>query len=179
MNVQSIDPGTAGKGCAVAYSVHGRIIEVCFERFHERCWIHRPRALDRVVVERPEYQGARSDNARTGDLINLSWDGGTLAAAYAAVCDVELVELTPTQWKGQEAKPVQHARLWEILDASERLVLGGAPTYAAILRARERGALKRWKISGAACYPKSFTTQNLLDAAALNATYTGRLEKKG
>lgn len=168
----AIDPGVAGAGCAVADFDAGVLVEARFLRARD---VH-PRAFIRalVVVERPAYQGGRSLGARVQDHMALSWEGAALAYALAAN-PADVVELTPAQWKGSQHKPQQHARLWEVLDGRERGALGGAPTHAAIMRAREKGALDRWSKPGGAYYPSSFVRHNLLDAAALGCVYLGRL----
>jgi hypothetical protein len=155
-----------------------------------------------VVVERPALQGKKTRNARPQDLMNLAWSGALLAGAYAGRDGCPVLEFTPNDsrdprcvyhvkrsigaactcsrgWKGSEPKPVQHARLWEELSPAERLVLGGDLVRDAIYTARERGALDRWGKPGVAYYPRSFTTHNLLDAAALGCTYLGRLQRTG
>ncbi len=129
-----------------------------------------------VIVERPEYQGARSDAARTQDLLALSWEGAKFAAAYAGRYDATLVERTPGQWKGSEAKPPHHARLWDrCLVPMEKAKLGGEATRKRIMKAAEACALRPGK-SGASYYGrgKGSEVHNLLDAVALGCTYHGR-----
>jgi hypothetical protein len=183
-----IDPGSKGEGCACAlYSDH-ELVEAWFERAEWHGWqridfyargltLESTASIDLVVVERPEVQGQRTRGANPGDLMNLSWDGASLAFAYAGRERCPVIAPTPTEWKGTEQKPIQHGRLWRVLTDDEREILGGDHTGAMITRAKEKGALKRWKIAGAACYPASFTTHNLLDAAALGCIYFGRLTK--
>lgn len=86
--------------------------------------------------------------------------------------------VTPTEWKGSEQKPIQHARAWAVLSLSERAVLGGDATYAQIQRAIEKGALKRWHISGAECYPRKWRGHNLLDSVSMGCVYHGRMERR-
>jgi hypothetical protein len=131
-----------------------------------------------IVVERPEYQGERTQSARPQDLIALAWAGARAAAYAAGESTAEIIELTPSKWKGTEPKPIHHARLWAILSAPERAILGGDATGAAIEAAVERGAMSRWSKPGVAYYARSFKTHNLLDAAALGAHYLGRLPKR-
>lgn len=134
---------------------------------------------DEVIVERPEYHGARSDSARTQDLIALAWEGAMLAGAYAGRFGAPVCAYGVSEWKGSEAKPCQHARLWKVLDADERAVLGGDATWRAIDAAREKGALDRWSRSGGDYYPRGFKWADMLDAAALGATHLGRIRKVG
>lgn len=173
-----IDPGVAGDGNACAAFDGYELADVWFERAPRGSrMFHVVRQMfDLVVVERPEYQGARTDNARGKDVIDLPWEGALLAGVYAGRDGCHIIEMPPSKWKGSEPKPINHDRLWEVLSKRERKVLGGDSTYAAIQAALEKGALKRWKISGAACYPKRFTTHNLLDATAIYCVHLGRLE---
>jgi hypothetical protein len=187
MSLLAIDPGSAGQGNAAARFEHERLGGAWFERFANADQVRDRRTNYRglyygptfatVIVERPDYQGKRSDAARVADLIALAWSGALLAGAYAGRDGAELVEYTPRQWKGSEQKPIHHARLWAVLDAGERAILGGAATERRILEARERGALSRWAEPSAAYYG-SWTGHNLLDAVALGCVHLGRLEKK-
>jgi len=177
----SIDPGVAGEGNACARFKDSRLEAIWFERMNRNLRGAPPHrfAYDEVIIERPEYQGARTDNARGKDIIDLPWEGALLAGAYAGRGVCPIVEYPPSKWKGSEPKPINHDRLWEVLTSAERKVLGGTTTYKAIQKAIDKGALKRWKISGAACYPASFKMHNLLDAVALYCVHVGRLEKQG
>lgn len=174
----AIDPGSAGEGnaCAFFQSWGGRVAlsSVWFERLATP-FVGRPH-VETIVVERPAYQGLRSDQARVQDLLNLAWSGALLAGAYAGRDGAELVEYTPAQWKGSEQKPIQHYRLWQVLEPAERAVLGGAATERRILAAREKGALKRWPAGGK--WYGTWTGHNLLDAVALGCHHLGRLERK-
>ena len=174
--ILSIDAGHAfgGNACTLLDPSYG-LQSVWFERFTGgplKLEAHQ----DVVLVEKPEYQGARSDMARTQDLINLSWSGALLAGAYAARHRARLVELTPSEWKGQEHKAEMHSRLWSILDASERQVLGGDKTKAQIDSTLNKWIARRKK--GRVDYPASFKTHNLLDAAALGCVWLGRMPGK-
>lgn len=172
----AIDPGHAGEGNAcAAFATSGRLGAVWFERRSAN--LAHDYHVNAVVVERPAYQGARSDAARVADLLNLAWSGALLAGAYAGRDGAELVEYTPAQWKGSEQKPIQHARLWRVLDAEERALLGGAATERRVLEAREKGALNRWSKPGATYYG-AWRGHNLLDAVALGCVHLGRLERK-
>ena len=172
----AIDPGVAA-GCAVALFYQGALAGVRFARARS-AQVLDGLGVTVVVVERPEYQGARSLASRVQDLLALSWEGAALAAWYAGRAGAELVELTPSQWKGSEPKPIHHARLWAQLTLSERAILGGDATGAAIERAVEKGALSRWARPGASYYPRAFVTHNQLDAVALGCHYLGRLPRR-
>jgi hypothetical protein len=176
----AIDPGYSKKsdGCACAHSVDGVLVEVRFERAD--AFAHSCAALDaeHVIVEQPQQDG-RSWGVPPAVLIKLAWEGAKLAALYAGASRAELHDPTVSEWKGGEKKPAHHARLWAVLSPAERLVLGGEKTFAAIKAACAKGALCRWKLPSDELYPKSFTTHNLLDAAALLMWALGRLTKEG
>lgn len=159
--ITAIDPGVAQ--CAYADFRDDVLTRVGFDPPGQR--------PDVVVVERPEYHGARSNAARTQDLIALTWEGA--AAAYRF--GVLVVEYGASAWNQKRPKPITHHRLWAVLDDAERALLGGDATHDAIKRAIDKGAAKRW-VSGSRWYPASFQTHNLLDAAAIGCVYIGRLE---
>jgi hypothetical protein len=129
-----------------------------------------------VVVERPQ-QDERTRSIPPEVLAHLSWAGAALAYRYAGMLGCPVVEYTPTQWKGSVPKPVHHGLLWKVLSAGERSCLGGAATLAQINRAKEKGALDRWKKAGGDYYPESWLVHNLLDAACLGAFHLGRIGK--
>lgn len=162
--IVAVDPGVS----RCAYAVFGAddvLVSVGFDP---------PAAPDLVVVERPEYHGARSNAARTQDLIALAWEGA--AAAYRF--GVPVVEYGASEWNGGAPKPITHKRLWDALADSERLILGGLETYAGIELAIDKGAAKRWATGGKGghWYPRSFAAHNWLDATALGCVYLGRLQ---
>jgi len=175
----AIDPGYSAKsgGCAVAHAVEGELCSVSFKASLPTDDV--PRCVDHVIVEQPQQDG-RSDGVPTVTLIKLSWAGALLAGFYVGDnTGAVLHEPTPREWKGSEAKPAMHERMWAILSKAERQVLGGAATAKQIDAACERGALCRWSKSGAELYPSTFVTHNLLDAAAILMWAYGRLEKVG
>jgi hypothetical protein len=208
-----IDPGHAGKGNACTAFQSATLVEAWFERvvpggaplIARPEWESRRGAFLEVVVERPAYQGQRSDEARPIDLINLSWSGAMLAGAFLGRDGARLTEYTPNDvrdkdcpfhgrkaamsgrrfctcsrgWKGSEHKPVHHKRLWGVLSKAERKVLGGPLTEKQIIAACEKGALDRWAKSGVKYYPKNFDMHNLLDSSALGCYHLGRLERVG
>ncbi len=189
MNQIVIDPGYAGRGNACGAFEDGRLTCVWFEIVTST-----PRTVatlpaksfseykfeagfaDEIIVERPQ-QDARSARIPPAILMRLAWEGALLAGAFAGRDGARIIDYTPSEWKGSEPKPVNHKRLWKVLDDDERAVLGGDETRVAIEAACEKGALKRWGIAGAACYPKAFDTHNLLDVAAIGCFHLGRLEK--
>lgn len=175
MRLLAIDPGFArdGKGCACAAFTHGSLRSVWFERCPEDpASLTCSEELSYVIVERPQAD-RRSLSVPIQTLITLAWEGATLAAMYAGRGGALLTAPSVRAWKGSEAKPLQHKRLWAVLDQDEREILGGSATELAIRKACEKGALKRW--APGAYYPKSWLTHNLLDAVALGAKHIGRL----
>jgi hypothetical protein len=172
--VLSIDPGyaKASKGCACAATTGQILTGVWFTRpeNHTRFTRH----VSAVVVEKPQWDGR---DATAQVLIELTYQGALLAGLYAGEDGADVIAYTPRDWKGSEPKPVHHGRLWKILDADERAILGGDRTGAIIQAAKEKGALNRWARPGVTYYPRNFETHNLLDAAALNLFHLGRLPK--
>lgn len=190
--ILGIDPGHAGQGNACAAFVGGRLAATWFERVpasphaaHATQCAAAPWSFRVVVVEQPVYQGERSNRARPADLMNLSWSGALLAGVYAGRDGAPIVALPANDsggvrgWKGSEPKPIMHARLWAVLDDDERAIMGGDRTWAAIAKAREKGALNRWGRPGASYYPRAWVRHNELDAVALVCVYLGRLTRRG
>jgi hypothetical protein len=130
-----------------------------------------------IVYEEPQLDGRTLAVGATTTL-QLALSVGR-AVGRLERGNVEVHAYTPTQWKGSEPKPQNHARLWDVLTPAERLVLGGDATYRQIDKALEKGALCRWSKRGAEYYPRTFKTHNLLDAAALGCFHLGRLTKVG
>lgn len=168
-----------------------------------RAWFDRePRGegLEWIVVEQWQFRGMQ-DLAKATKLIKMM-TGGLLAAGHASAWGAPVTLVTPREWKGTEPKPLQHARMFfathamgctqrstlvytcrvchgaPILTPLERDLLGGDATGHAITAAVDKGAMSRWRISGAECYPRKFTTHNLLDATAIGCEHLGRLEKR-
>lgn len=166
--VLTIDPGATE--CACVYSVATRLQKAWFTNTPEL-------GVHVVIVECMQAD----ERTRAIDIRHLlaCQANGHRAAGFAEGRGAELISVTPTQWKGSEQKPIQHKRAWAVMTASEREVFGGAATERAILKAVDKGAMKRWHIAGADCYPRNWVMHNLLDAAAMNLIYTGRLEKRG
>jgi hypothetical protein len=134
--------------------------------------------LDAIVVEILVYRGA-VDGPRMPDLIRMARAGdravGHALANAEPAC--EIFEYTPAEWKGSEPKPMCHVRLWNVLDESEKAILGGDKTRQMIDLALHKGASSRWSQSGGSYYPKAYATADLLDAAALGCVHLGRLAK--
>lgn len=171
----TIDPGV--HACALAYLENAHVQAYALTNHVDRAALA---TLDvtHVVVERPEYQGLRTQSARVQDLIALSWAGGLMAGTIAGTTGAHLIELPPSAWKGSEPKPVHHSRVWALLTADERLVLGGAATHDAIDLAVDKGARERWKKGGAAYYPRAWKMHNVLDAVGMGLFYVGRMAKR-
>lgn len=166
--ILSIDPGSAKPGPACAYFKDGRLFHVEFS--------YRPTGagVRTVIVERLETRGA-ADVSRFKTLVDMAWCGAIAAGYAAAFHDAQIIEVTPFQWKNNEPKPTNHKRLWKALSPAERLILGGEATGQIIEHAVTKGALSKWRVTGAECYPKGFKTHNLLCAAAIGASHLGRM----
>jgi hypothetical protein len=171
----TIDPGV--HACAVAYLENSHVQAYDITNRVDRAMLGTLN-VTHVVVERPEYQGLRTQSARPADLMALSYAAGVMAGTIAGTTGAHLVELAPSTWKGSEPKPVHHARMCQLFTADERLVLGGDATLRVIEAAVEKGARERWKKGGAACYPRAWTMHNVLDAVALGLFYVGRMAKR-
>lgn len=172
MNVLAIDPGA--DSCACVTFEHDRVVRAEFAL--PPAW--EPAGPSIVVVERMQAD-ERTRHVDVRHVLACQWNAALCAGYLAGRTGAAVQWYTPTEWKGSEPKPAQHARLWDtVLSGDERAVFGGAATRAVIERAVEKGALKRWKIDGASCYPRSFMMHNLLDAAALGCVHLGRLEKR-
>lgn len=170
----AIDPGVHECGVAVfrGKKLERGSLETCAD------WIDLSHTYAGIVVERPEYQGARTQNAKIQTTMNLCWSGSKMAYYIAGAVDGDVKEITPTQWKGQLPKPIAHAHLWEVLTVAERELLGGIATADAIADAQRKGAAKRWP-PGYNPYPKRFTMHNVLDAVAIGCVELGRLTLVG
>lgn len=164
--IVAIDPGVTRSAYA-AFDERGRLLSVAFAA--PPC-----EGVDLVVVERPGYHGARSNAARTQDLIALAWEGAAAAYRFGA----PVIELSASGWNHSLPKPVVHSRMWKVLTDAERETLGGDATAARIERAVTKGAAKRWATGGKGghWYPASFAGHNLLDAAAIGCVYLGRVK---
>lgn len=172
-----IDPGVANRGSAYAVFSNGELVRTGFARAPGViAGLNDVRA---VAVERPEYQGAKSDAARVKNLIDLAWVGAALAYCYAGVYGAKVVEVVPSRWKGSLHKPQCHAMIWDALCAREAKVLGGNATYAAIERACEKGASEKWRKPGGDYYPRSFLRHNELDAVGIGLYVLDRLNLTG
>jgi hypothetical protein len=139
---------------------------------------HAPRPLSalstEIAVEQPEYQGDRSDKAKTQVLLALAWHGAMLAGQFAGRDQAPVFNYPVHEWKGSASKPMHHHAIWAQLTPAERRLLGGDKTAAAIDKACEKGALDRWRKEGVRYYPRTFETHNLLDSVGLCMHHTGR-----
>lgn len=178
--ILAIDPGASTCACAW-FGEGGELRDVEFNQYpeHER--------LTMVVVERMQAD-SRTRNIDVRNLLDCQFSGALAAGnACGATRHAEMKWLTPTQWKGSEPKPTQHARLFgvnaemtgrpAILSVAEQAILGGEKTRAVIAAAVKKGALDRWSKPGVKYYPAAFDTHNLLDAVALGLFVLGRLRK--
>lgn len=173
VNLLAIDPGA--ETCACVEFARDVIVRASFAL--PPTWHPRDGEPRIVVVERMQAD-ERTRHIDVRHVLACQWNGALCAGYLSGVHGAEVAFYTPTEWKGSEPKPVQHARLWDVLSDVERQVLGGDETRAAIEKAVDKGAARRWKIAGADCYPRKFVIHNLLDASALGCTHLGRLEKR-
>jgi len=173
VSVLAIDPGA--ETCACVEFARDVIVRASFAL--PPAW-HPMDGEPRIVVVERMQADERTRHVDVRHVLACQWNGAFCAAYLSGRTGAAVQWYTPTEWKGSEPKPVQHARLWQILSSDEHAILGGNATSEAIARAVDKGAARRWKIAGADCYPRKFTTHNLLDAAALGCTHIGRLEKR-
>jgi hypothetical protein len=168
----AIDPGFAarGKGCAVAVFLDGVLACTCFARPETVSANTLSVCAAEVVWELPQVD-ART-RASVPAIVQLAATGGTLAGLFAGASGGRVVAVTPTQWKGNVAKPVCHSRMWARLAFAERAVLGGDATAARIEAAKRAGALARW--APGEHYYGSWSGHNTLDAVALGVWRLGR-----
>jgi hypothetical protein len=204
--ILTIDPGYADHGNACVAGEHDREAVVRITQ----AWFEHPATFkpdeqlaprnanwranrdsggvfDEVVIERPQ-QDARSFSASPATLIELTRSGYLLAGMFAGRDGAAIREYHPRDWKGSEAKPIMHRRLWAILDEAEREVLGGPIVEALIVEACRKGGLDKWSRPGVSYYSQAKRARhgggrggfvhNLLDAGALLCVHTGRLQKR-
>jgi hypothetical protein len=177
-----VDPGYAksGEGNAVAHARDGVLRAAWFERYAGGSVgaVHVAGGIELVVAERPAFQGKRSLDAHPETLMRLAWEGALLAGAYASAYGARLVSIPSDDWKGEEPKAANHARLWDLLTPAEQRVLGGAATESLIRAAVRACAKLRWP-AGMTGYPdtKAALVHNKLCAAAMLMTVIGRMRK--
>jgi hypothetical protein len=177
----AIDSGYPECACAAAFG--RRVVWAGALRLDSLGTFYEARTrYDRVIVEIPQADGR---SVPVDDLLRVAVAGARLAERFAR--DGSCVdELRPREWKGSVPKPPHHMRMWSLLDASERELLGGDRTDAAILAACKRGAQGAWKKPGATYYRArelptvngTKITHDILDAAAL-ALYALRRLARG
>jgi len=173
--VLAIDPGYAkrGPGCACALFLNRRLSTVWYARPGQ----HAPAVPDgtMIVWECPAIR-PREDVSpgKANTLITLAATGAELAGQYSGQCGGRVVAIAPTEWKGTTAKPVQHGRLWAVLDPIERSIIAeaaGDPDVSARIEAAKRaGGLDRWSKAGHLYYG-SWPTHNILDAVGIGRWY--------
>lgn len=175
----AIDPGfgKTSRGCACARFVDGRLRAVWFTRPDRVAAPAEARAgglpaPTLIVWELPQDDSRSAGKAST--LIRLAAEGGTLAGLLAGRAGARVRAVPAGEWTAGAPKPVRHGRLWRVLDADERGLLGGGPTGDAIEAAKVAGALERWARPGVAYYPARFNAHNLLDAVGLGVWVLGR-----
>jgi hypothetical protein len=82
---------------------------------------HVPSAFSKVVIEQPRiYPGGRTKNPN--DVLSVAVNAGEWGGRYSFQgCEVQYV--TPSGWKGQTKKEIQHARDWARLGEDEQEVV--------------------------------------------------------
>lgn len=111
----AIDPGkTSGFSL---FSDRGRLL-ACGLGDPVACRWHVPSAFSKVVIEQPRvYPGGRTKNPN--DVLSVAVNAGEWGGRYSFQgCAIEYV--TPSGWKGQTKKEIQHARDWARLDLDEQ-----------------------------------------------------------
>ena len=124
-----IDPGTS-KGCAIASFQGPGLTGLAFwDQTITEAWgsVSAMSCVWEMPVIYPRaafaYKGKpRELIARANDLIKVAAAGAGCAHSLAA----QVTYKTAAAWKGQVPKPVQHARLFELLTPSEKNLLGQA-----------------------------------------------------
>lgn len=137
--------------------------------------------FDSAVCELPQVDGR---GVPAQGLIKLA-AAGALCAGRLSSGPVQFA--TPSEWKGQQKKPIHHGRMWLALTFAERELLGGAVTARAIEAAKARGAAGGWRKPSQSYYrARELATvdglridHNILDAVALGLWALGRIDRTG
>jgi len=177
----AIDPdfGKRGKGnaCSEFNAYDYELVQTFFQRpnvpiakFHPIC----DENAGVIVIEKPQFTG-QSEGKDPNNILELAWQGMHVAATYRGMYWAELVEYTPTQWKGGQHKPHMHWALWDVLSKRERALIGGERTLELVKAACACLARKHanWRKFG---YLKT-TLADTLDSVALGCVHLGRLPK--
>lgn len=125
---------------------------------------------DRVVVERPKYDGRIDRGVPPGVIIDLAWNVARVAEALSDGRVV--VEVTSDDWIGGTKKPVLHGRIWNALTVAERKAFP-ADTAEMIHDAKLRMARNP---NGR---PFEHHSYNTLDAVGVGLFELGRFGKGG
>jgi hypothetical protein len=120
----AIDPGNAKRAGRVCYAAEFRdgvlVALHTFTRETARVWRRKLAfGVDTVAIERPQQDKRRTTIKTT---IGLAWNGALVASALDPE---ELIEMTPTEWKGGINKHPHHLQIWRRLSEAERLVIAG------------------------------------------------------
>lgn len=173
----SVDPGTPE--CAVAFFERLILTGVFVE--HECDGITGEDRAWAGVCELPQVDGR---GVPAQGLIKLA-AAGALCAGRLSAGPVQFV--TPSEWKGQQKKPIHHHRAWSALSEGEQELLGGVQTHNAIALAQGRGAADGWRKPSQAYYRARELAivdglridHNILDAVALGLWALGRIDRTG
>ena len=128
----SIDPDTSTPG--VALFLKGALRQAFAHSVDQTCeqvthWLengHDTWGSVLMVVECPQtYGGRASGNADANDLINLArvvgrFEEVAFRSAKIRRQDVDVLVVTPSQWKGQTPKHICTQRAWDALTPAER-----------------------------------------------------------
>lgn len=79
------------------------------------------RQIDRLVIERPESRGGRT-NTPVDDLISLAILAGVAAGRHGKP-GVIVTWVKPSTWKGQTPKNISHVRALAKLEPAERAIV--------------------------------------------------------
>lgn len=123
---------------------------------------------DRVVVERPKYDGRIDRGVPPGVIIDLAWNVARVAEALSGGRSV--VEYTSDDWIGGTPKAVLHGRIWIALSAAERRHFP-ADTAELIHEAKLRRA------QNPKARPFEHHSYNTLDAVGIGLFDLGRISK--
>jgi hypothetical protein len=124
MALIAVDPGV--HGCGVAWFTETDTLMTCEYRTQTLPQTDGVREW-RTVCEIPEQRG-RATNIPARDLIAVALAAGRMVGGRACVF------VTPSHWKGQLPKDVQHARMLKVLTPAELHIMNAccAPVKASL-----------------------------------------------
>lgn len=165
----SIDPGNAKRALRVCYAALWCAKTLTSYTTLTRTAARRHRKLfgpiDVVAIEKPQ-QDRRSRKVPPSVLIGLAWNGALVASALDPE---ELVEMTPTEWKGSIDKHAHHLQIWQKLTDEERALF---PDGLAILTAAAETYARTGKETKHQYY-------DFFDAVGVGLVLHGRMRRAG